>query len=228
MTDHTSALFLPADERPRERLLRHGAAVLTDAELLAIMLRTGTARQNAVALGYALLTRFGGLRALLAATPEELGSMPGLGSAKISQLLAVRELGRRALEEGLVRDCALDHPEQVKRYCTAQLADRTVEHCLALYLDNRYRLIVAEEVSRGTLSQTPVYPREIVRAALRHHAAALILAHNHPSGDSRPSAADHALTRQLKAALALVDVRLLDHLVIAGNQAVSLAEMGQV
>jgi len=228
MTDHTSTLSQLAEERPRERLLKHGAAVLTDAELLAVMLRTGTARQNAIALGRALLDRFGGLRALLAASPGELGGMPGLGDAKISQLLAVRELGRRSLEEELVRDCALDHPEQVKRYCAFQLADRAVEHCLALYLDNRYRLIATEEVSRGTLSQTSVYPREVVRSALRHHAAALILAHNHPSGNSQPSAADHALTRHLKAALALVDVRLLDHLVVSGSQTVSLAELGHI
>jgi len=212
MTDPILALSLPADERPRERLLKHGAAVLTDAELLAIMLRTGTAKQNAVALGRMLLERFGGLRALLAASPDELSGIPGLGSAKISQLLAVRELGRRSLEEELVRDCALDHPERVKRYCVSQLADRAVEHCLALYLDSRYRLIASEEVSRGTLSQTSVYPREVVRSALRHHAAALILAQ----------------TRHLKDALALVDVRLLDHLVIAGSQTVSLAELGHI
>jgi len=228
MTEQTLRLSLSVEERPRERLLRHGASVLTDAELLAIMLRTGSAKQNAVTLGRSLLVRFGGLRALLAAAPEELGRLPGMGSAKICQLLAVRELGRRSLEEDLVRDCALDHPDRVKRYCTTLLADRTVEHCLALYLDGRYRLIASEEVSRGTLSQTSVYPRELVRAALRHHAAALILAHNHPSGDCQPSAADRALTRQLKAALALVDVRLLDHLVIAGSQSVSLAELGQV
>jgi len=228
MRDHSLPLSLPADERPRERLLRHGATVLTDAELLAIMLRTGTATHNAVTLGRALLDRFGGLRALLAATPEELGKQPGLGSAKISQLLTVHELGRRALAEDLVRDCALDHPDRVKRYCASHLADRTIEHCLALYLDSRYRLIAAEEISRGTLAQTSVYPREVVRSALRHHAAALILAHNHPSGDSQPSTADRTLTQRLKAALALVDVRLLDHLVIAGSQTVSLAELGHV
>lgn len=228
MTNHTPPPPLPAAERPRERLLQHGAAVLTDAELLAIMLRTGTTGLGAVALGHALLGRFGGLRALLAASPKELGQVPGLGSAKISQLLAVRELGRRSLHEDLRRECALDHPERVKQYCAVQLADRKVEHCLALYLDSRYRLIASEEISRGTLSQTSIYPREVVRSALHHHAAALILAHNHPSGSSEPSAADHAVTRHLKAALALVDVRLLDHLIVAGNQAVSLAELGQL
>jgi len=217
-----------ADERPRERLLKHGAQSLTDAELLAIMLRTGTARQSAVALGHALLERYGGLRALLAATPDELIRIPGLGHAKICQLLAVHELAQRSLQEELVRVCALDHPEKVKRYCATQLGISEVERCLALYLDSRHQLIATEEVSRGTLSQTSVYPRELVRAALRHHAAALILAHNHPSGCHEPSPADYLLTRQVKDALALVDVQLVDHLIIAGNQVASLAELGRV
>jgi len=216
------------DERPRERLLRHGAAVLTDAELLAIMLRTGTAQQSAVSLGHALLAHFGGLRALLAASPEALLRIPGLGHAKTCQLLAVYELAQRALQEDLVRVCVLDHPEKVKRYCAAQLGASQVERCLALYLDNRHQLIATEEVSRGTLSQTSVYPRELVRAALHHHAAGLILAHNHPSGDCQPSPPDILLTRQVKDALALVDVQLLDHLIVAGNQVASLAELGRV
>jgi len=214
------------EERPRERLLRHGAAALTDAELLAIMLRTGTARQSAVALGHTLLERYGGLRALLAATPDELIHIPGLGHAKICQLLAVHELAQRSLQEELVRVCALDHPNKVKRYCATHLANSPIERCLALYLDGRHQLISTEEVSRGTLSQTSVYPRELVRAALRHHAAGLILAHNHPSGCCEPSLADRRLTKHVKEALALVDVQLLDHLIVAGNQVESLAELG--
>lgn len=221
-------LLPPEAERPRERLLRHGAAVLTDAEILAVMLRTGTAGCDAVTLGRTLLARFGGLRALLSAGRDELLAIPGLGNAKICQLLAVMELARRALEEELVRGCALDQPARVKQYCSSVLGHRTVEHCLALYLDSQYRLIASEDIARGTLTQASVYPREVVRAALGHHAAALILAHNHPSGVSHASAADHRLTQHLKQALALVDIRLLDHLIVAGGQAVSLAELGQI
>jgi len=217
----------PVSERPRERLLRHGAAVLTEPELLAIMLRTGVAGVGALDMGRRLIERFGGLRPLLAAGPAELRAVPGLGDAKICQLLAVLELTRRALEEDLRRDCALDHPRRVKQYCQALIGHRSVEHCIALYLDSQYRLIASEELARGTLTQASVYPREVVRAALRHHAAALIVAHNHPSGVARPSGADHAMTRRLKQALALIDVRLLDHLIVAGGQAVSLAEAGE-
>jgi len=219
---------LPESERPRERLLRHGASVLTDAELLAVMLRTGMAGRGAVDLGRLLVERFGGLRGLFAASAADLRAMPGLGDAKICQLLAVLELARRTLEETLTRECALDHPQRVKQYCTALIGHRTVEHCVALYLDSQYRLIATEELARGTLTQASVYPREVVRAALRHHAAALIIAHNHPSGVARPSGADHAMTRHLKQALALVDIRLLDHLIIAGDAAVSLAERSQI
>jgi len=223
-----SALPDASDERPRERLLRHGAAVLTDAELLAIMLRTGTARQSAVALGHALLERFGGLRALLAASPDALIRIPGLGQAKVCQLLAVHELAERSLQEELARICALDHPEKVNRYCATHIGHHTVECCIALYLDGSHRLIATEEVSRGTLSQTSIYPRELVRSALHHHAAALILAHNHPSGCHEPSPADCVLTRRVRDALALVDVHLVDHLIVAGNQVVSLAAMGRL
>jgi len=218
----------PLDERPRERLLRRGAAVLTDAELLALMLRTGTAGCDAVGLGRALLSRFGGLRLLLSASHDDLLAIPGLGSAKICQLLAVLELARRAMAEDLSRGSALNQPALVKQYCTAALGHRTVEHCLALYLDNQLRLIACEDVARGTLTQASVYPREVVRSALEHHAAALILAHNHPSGAGQASLADQMLTRHLKQALALVDVRLIDHLIVAGTQVVSLAELGQI
>ncbi|ANN67885.1 RadC family protein [Bordetella bronchialis] len=215
-------------ERPRERLLRHGAAVLTDAELLAVVLRTGTAGRPVVALAHDILEHFGGLRGLFAAGATPLGQVRGLGSAKICQLLSILELARRALREDLAQTCALDQPARVKQYCVALLGHREVEHCIALYLDNRLRLIATAEVARGTLSQASVYPREVVRDALRHHAAALILAHNHPSGLALPSDADERLTRHLKQALALVDVRLLDHLIVAGGAALSMAEQGRM
>lgn len=216
----------PPAERPRERLLRHGAQVLTDAELLAIMLRTGVAGRSAVEMGRSLLGHFGGLRPLLSADLAALLAQGGLGQAKACQLAAVLELARRATEEALTQGSTLSQPERVKHYCIALLGHRKVEHCMALFLDNQLRLIAAEELSRGTLSQASVYPREVVRAALRHHAAALILTHNHPSGSPQPSAADERLTRQLRQALALIDVRLLDHLVVGAGQAVSMAELG--
>ncbi|MEI2417320.1 DNA repair protein RadC [Orrella sp. JC864] len=215
-------------ERPRERLLRHGAQVLTDAELLALVLRTGTAAQDAVQMGRALLLRFGGLRALLSADIPALMRQSGLGQAKACQLAAVLELARRAAEEELSRGDALKDPRRVKHYCSLLLGHQPVEHCMALYLDSQLRLIGTEELARGTLSQASVYPREVVRAALRHHAAAVILTHNHPSGSLQPSLADQHLTRQLKQALALVDVRLLDHMVVGGGQAVSMAELGML
>src|SRR5690606_32080316 len=158
MTEPLSA----AAERPRERLLRHGPGVLTDAEILAVMLRTGTPGCNAVELGRRLLAQFGGLRALLSAGRDEMQRVPGLGQAKICQLLAVLELARRALEEDLARGRALDQPARVKQYCAAILGHRRVEHCLALYLDSQYRLIASEDIARGTLTQASVYPREVV------------------------------------------------------------------
>jgi DNA repair protein RadC len=209
-------------------LLTHGAQSLTNAELLAIILRTGVRGCNAVALGQHLINRFRGLRGLLSAESRTLLQIPGLGQAKTCELLAINELNRRALQEELQHGHSLDQPERVKLYCTASIGHRKIEHCIALYLDSQFRLIESEEVSRGTLTQASVYPREIVKSALRHHAAALILAHNHPSGVTEASQADLALTRHLKSALALVDIRLLDHLIVTPTQAISLAEQGQL
>lgn len=219
---------LSKHERPRERLLRHGAATLQNAELLAIALRTGVPGLNVLDLAGRLLERFSGLRGLLGATPEELLAVPGLGSAKACALAAVLELSKRAIEEELTRDSTLDHPSRVKQYCKITLAHRQIEHCIALYLDSQLRLIASGELARGTLSQASVYPREVVREALRHHAAALIVAHNHPSGLAEPSAADQAFTRHLKQALALVDVTLVDHLIVAGDHVASMAELGRL
>jgi DNA repair protein RadC len=225
MTLHTAG---PNPERPRERLLAHGPRVLTSPELLAIILRTGLKGCNAVELAHQLMARFNGLRGLLAADAPTLMGVCGLGAAKTCELLAINELNRRALEEDLEAGQALDQPQRVKHYCIASLGHLRVEHCMALYLDSQYRLITSEEISRGTLSQASVYPREVIKAGLKHHAAALILAHNHPSGVAEPSEADLALTRHLKHALALVDIRLLDHLIVTASGAVSLAERGQV
>lgn len=225
MTLHTTK---PNHERPRERLLAHGAHALTSPELLAIILRTGIKGCDAVMMGHNLVKQFKGLRGLLAADVRTLLTVKGLGVAKACELLAISELSRRALEEDLKSGQALDQPHRVKQYCIASLGHLPIEHCMALYLDSQYRLITAEELARGTLTQASVYPREVIKAALKHHAAALILAHNHPSGVSEPSEADLGLTRHLKHALALVDVRLLDHLIVTANSAVSLAERGQI
>lgn len=215
-------------EQPRERLLRHGPRVLTDAELLAVVLRTGLPGCPVLELSRQLLTRYGGLRGMFGATPQQLLEAPGLGPAKASLLAAVLELSRRSLAEQISREHLLNRPELTQAYCQAQLAHQTVEVCLALYLDNRLRLIACEELSRGTLAQATVYPREVVRAALRHHAASVILAHNHPSGVAEPSAADKHLTQHLSRALALVDIRLADHIIVAGNQSVSMAALGDL
>ncbi len=218
----------PCAERPRERLLRHGAQVLTSAELLAVLLRTGTRGRDAVDMGRRMIEHFGGLRRLLAAESSALLAFPGMGAAKTCELLAVQELSRRAIEEPLRHGRALSQPDRVKQFCALRLAHLRVEHCIALFLDSQLQLIECDEVARGTLSHASIYPREVVKAALEHHAAALILAHNHPSGLAEPSPADLTLTRQLKQALALVDVRLLDHLIVGATEVTSLAERGQV
>ncbi|MFA5597144.1 MAG: DNA repair protein RadC [Pusillimonas sp.] len=216
------------NERPRERLLAYGAQTLTSAELLAIILRTGIKGCDAVRLGNRLINQFSGLRGLLSASAAALMATNGLGKAKTCELLAINELARRAMAEELEHGIPLNQPQHVKTYCAALLGHLKVEHCVALHLDSQLRLISTEEIAKGTLSQASVYPREVVKSALGHHASALILAHNHPSGVAEPSQADLALTRHLKQALSMVDIRLLDHLIVTGGHAVSLAERGQV
>ena len=216
----------PLRERPRERLLAHGADKLSEAELLAICLRSGIRGQSAVDLARQLLERFGGLAGLLAAGAGELCRVKGLGMAKAAQLAAVLELARRALREDLRAGSALTSPGAVRDYLRLALGARAHEVFLCIFLDAQHRVIDAQELFRGTLTQTSVYPREVVKAALAANAAAVILAHNHPSGVAQPSQADELLTRQLKEALALVEVRVLDHFIVAGNQALSFAERG--
>ncbi|MCL2524794.1 MAG: DNA repair protein RadC [Betaproteobacteria bacterium] len=220
----------PAGERPRERLLAHGPAALSDAELLAIYLRVGVRGKSAVDLARDLLDRFGGrLDALADASLKELASVSGIGQAKAAQLKASFELARRALNQEMTQRDNLASPARVRDWLRLHLAARPREVFMALWLDAQNRLLQAEELFTGTLTQTAVYPREVVKAALMHNAAAVILAHNHPSGLAEPSAADELLTRGLKEALALVDVRLLDHFIVAGNAPpLSLAERGLV
>ena len=217
----------PEDERPRERLLTRGAAVLSDAELLAIFLRVGVRGKSAVDLARDLLKRFGSLNRLFSASLDELSAVPGMGPAKYAQLQAVLEMSRRALSEAMKQGDALSTPAAVRDYLRLQLAGLPYEVFYALWLDAQNRLIAAEELFHGTLTQTSVYPREVVKKALAHNAAAVVLAHNHPSGVAEPSSADEFLTRELKQALALVDVRVLDHFIVAGpSQALSFAERG--
>lgn len=218
----------PEGERPRERLLAHGPAALSDAELLAIYLRVGVRGKSAVDLGRDLLQRFDGqLSRLAEATLEELASVSGIGMAKAAQLKASFELARRALaQEMSVRD-TFASPGQVRDWLRLKLATRQNEVFMALWLDAQNRLLKAEELFAGTLTQTSVYPREIVKKALGHNAAAVILAHNHPSGVAEPSRADELLTKALKDALAMVDVKVLDHFIVAGNAPpLSFAERG--
>lgn len=216
----------PAGERPREKLLERGAAALSDAELLAIFLRTGVSGKSAVDLARELLQTFGGLRPLLAADRHSFCRGAGLGDAKYAQLQAVLEMGRRHLFEQLNRGDALTSPAISRDYLQARLAHRPYEVFACLFLDTRHRLIACEELFRGTVNGASVHPREVVRRALEHNAAALILAHNHPSGIAEPSQADIQLTARLRDALSLVDVRVLDHLVVAPQAWTSLAERG--
>lgn len=218
----------PEGERPRERLLAHGPAALSDAELLAIYLRVGVRGKSAVDLARDLLQRFDGRLGVLAeASLEDLASVSGIGVAKAAQLKASFELARRALSQEMqIRD-SFTSPGRVRDWLRLKLAQRPQEVFMALWLDAQNRLIKADELFTGTLSQTSVYPREVVKAALANNAAAVILAHNHPSGTAEPSSADEMLTRNLKSALTLVDVRVLDHFIVAGNaQPLSFAERG--
>jgi DNA repair protein RadC len=217
----------PSSERPREKLLARGTAALTDAELLAIFLRTGIAGATAVDLARELLGRFGSLRGLLRARREEFCAVRGLGEAKYVQLQAVLEIARRHLAEALTGREVLKDPGAVRRMLQARLRDREHETFAALFLDNQHRVIAFDELSQGTIDGASVYPREVIKAALKHGAAAVIFAHNHPSGVAEPSAADRTLTERLKAALAQVDIRVLDHFVV-GEQVVSFAERGWI
>jgi DNA repair protein RadC len=213
----------PAGERPRERLLALGAGALSDAELLAVLLRTGLPGKSAVELGRELLARFKGLGGLFGA---DLAGVKGLGPAKRAQFEAAIELARRSLKDDLRTANALTSPGAVRDYLRLAIAEREHEVFVCLWLDAQHRVTACEELFRGTLTQTSVYPREIVKAALKANAAAVIFAHNHPSGAAQPSQADELLTRNLKEALALVDVKVLDHFIVAGNQALSFAERG--
>ena len=216
----------PIDDRPREKLVAKGADALSDAELVAIFLRTGVRGRSAVDLARELMTRFGSLSALFAADAAALCSVAGLGIAKASQLSAVMEMARRALREKLDRGSALGSPHAVRDYLRLKLQDRPHEVFVAVFLDAQNRVLAVEELFRGTLTQTSVYPREVVKRALHHNAAALIFAHNHPSGIAEPSRSDETLTHALKQSLALVDVKVLDHFVIGAGAAMSFAERG--
>ena len=218
----------PASERPREKMIARGAGVLSDAELLAIFLGSGTRGQDAVSTARQLVSAHGPLRKLLERTPAELAGLPGLGQARACQLLAALELGDRFLAAGLERGEALTDPGAAGRYFAQRLRGHPNEVFAVLFLDTRHRALAFEELFRGTVDGAEVHPREVVRRALVHNAAAVIVGHNHPSGSAEPSAADRAVTARLKQSLALVDIRLLDHFVVGDAVPVSLAARGWV
>ena len=218
---------LPAHARPREKLIARGAAALADAELLALLLRTGVAGKNVLQLAQELLDHFGGLSGLLQTGAEDLKVIKGMGGdAKRAELIAVLELARRAMAERLKERTVFDSPGAVKEYLQMHIGSRPYEVFAVLFLDAQHRLIVLEELFRGTLTQTSVYPREVVTRALHHQAAAVVLSHNHPSGSIEPSRADESLTQTLRAALSLIDVRVLDHVIVSAGQSYSMAEKG--
>ncbi|MDO9105639.1 MAG: DNA repair protein RadC [Methylovulum sp.] len=216
----------PAEDQPREKLLQRGASALTDAELLAIFLRTGTAGKSAVDLARELLADFGSLKALLDADQQRFCQGNGLGNAKYAQLQAVMEMAKRHFKEVLQRGNALTSPDITRAYLSAQLRGYGYEVFACLFLDNQHRVIQLDELFRGTIDGTSVYPREVAKQALQHNAAAVIFAHNHPSGIAEPSPADKQITDKLKHALALFDIRVLDHFIIGDGQPYSFAEHG--
>jgi len=218
----------PAGERPREKLLQRGASSLSDAELLAIFLRTGVKGKSAVDLGRDLHARFGNLTNLFAASKKDFCAIHGMGQAKYVQLQAVLEMARRALHEEMQAGDALNSPGAVRDYLQLQLRGRQQEVFMVIFLDAQHRVMASEELFSGTLTQTSVYPREVVKRALHFNAAAVILAHNHPSGVAEPSQSDRMLTDALKQSLSLVDVRVLDHFIVAGSGCLSFAERGMV
>jgi DNA repair protein RadC len=217
---------LPAETRPREKLLARGPAALADAELLALLLRTGLAGQGVLQLAQSLLDRFGGLAGLLHADAATLATVKGLGPAKRAELAAVLEIARRVLAHQLAERPLLDHPQRVKDYVALHLAALDHEAFAVLYVDAQHRLIAMETPFRGTLTHTAVHARDVVKRALALNAAAVLLAHNHPSGSAEPSRADELLTQGLKSALQLVDVRVLDHFVVGRGAVISFAERG--
>lgn len=218
----------PADDRPREKLIKSGAASLSDAELLAIFLRTGVQGLSAVDLARQLLSEFGSLRALLEADQSTFCQSHGLGMAKYVQLQAVLEMSRRHLESTLSRRDAFTDSNTTQLYLKQRLRAYPFEVFACLYLDNRHRLLHFEELFRGTIDSASVYPREIVKQALYHNAAAVILAHNHPSGVAEPSQADIQITKRIQSALQLVDIRVLDHIIVGDGETTSLAQLGHV
>jgi len=222
----TSLKSLPADARPREKLLLRGAAALGDAELLALLLRTGLAGLGVLALAQSLLDRFGGLAGLLHAQVDELKAIKGLGPAKRAEIAAVLEIARRVLAERLAEQPLFEQPQAVKDYLSLQLAALEHETFAVLFVDARHRLLRFETLFRGTLTQTAVHPREVVKRALALNAAAVVLAHNHPSGAAEPSRADELITTALRQALQLVDVRVLDHIIVGRGSTMSFAERG--
>ena len=218
----------PEQQRPRERLISQGARALSDPELLAVFLRVGVRGKSAVELGRDLLQHFGSINALFGASLGQFSAVHGLGPAKFAQLQAVMELAQRAIGEQLAAGELLGSPDAVRQYLRMHLGRQRHESFLVLFLDVKNRLIACKEMFSGTLTHTSVYPREVVKAALAHNAAAVLLAHNHPSGVAEPSEADLLLTRALVQALGLVDVRVLDHFVVAGPHVHSFAEHGQM
>jgi DNA repair protein RadC len=218
----------PEDQRPRERLIKQGAQALSDAELIAVFLRVGVKGKSAVDLGRDMLQQFGSLRGLFGSSLKEFEKLHGLGSAKYAQLQAVLELAKRSISEELQNSCSLSSPQAVRQYLQLQIGNKQYESFTVLFLDVKNRLIIAQELFRGSLSHASVYPREVVKSALAHNAASIILAHNHPSGSPEPSQADLTLTQTLKSALSLVDVRVLDHFIVANNKVYSFAENGEI
>ncbi len=223
-----SLIDWPAAERPRERLLSHGAKALSDAELLAIFLGSGTRGSDVIALARRSLSAFGGLAGLFRAPRERFCAVDGLGPARFAQLQAALEMTRRSLGEALVERPLFDSPEAVRDYLKLNIGAKAHEVFLALFLDAQHRLLATEELFRGTLAQTSVYPREVVKRALEVNAAAVVFAHNHPSGVAEPSRADELLTAALRKALELVDIRTLDHFIVAGHLVYSFAEHGKL
>ncbi len=216
----------PASERPREKLIESGAQALSDAELLAIFLRMGVPGKSAVDLARDLLMQFGSLNGIYAASAKEISLVHGMGLSKYAQLQAVFEMSRRALSEQIRKKDVLSSPQQVRNYLVLKLANEPKEVFMVLFLDAQNRLIAMEEMFSGSLTQTSVYPREVVKRTLHHNAASVMFAHNHPSGLAKQSQADEMITKELTKALALIDVRVLDHFIVAGNETLSFAEVG--